>query len=80
MEAQAGVRAGPGDALLLRWGRWAREEAIGPFDTGAESAGLDNSVIPWLRERDVALIGWETPAYMPQRPGTCLGWRSMISR
>ena len=68
-EAQAGVRAGPGDALLLRWGRWAREEAIGPFDTGAESAGLDNSVIPWLRERDVALIGWETPAYMPQPPG-----------
>ena len=68
-EAQSGTRVGPGDAFLLRWGRWARQDAIGPFDTGAESAGMDNTVIPWLRERDVAIIGWETPAYMPQPPG-----------
>ena len=68
-EARTGVRVGPGDAFLLRWGRWARQDAIGPFDTGAEAAGLDNSVIPWLRARDVALIGWETPGYMPQPAG-----------
>ena len=68
-EAQAGVKVGPGDAFLLRWGRWARQDAIGPFDTGAEAAGLDNTVIPWLRERDVAIIEWETPGYMPQPPG-----------
>ena len=68
-EAQTGARVGPGDAFLLRWGRWARQEAIGPFDTGAEAAGLDNSVIPWLKARDVALIGWETPGYMPRPPG-----------
>ena len=68
-ETQSGARVGPGDAFLLRWGRWARQDASGPFDTGAESAGLDNTVIPWLRERDVAIIGWETPAYMPQPPG-----------
>ena len=68
-EAQSGARVGPGDAFLLRWGRWARQDAIGPFDTGAESAGMDNTVIPWLRERDVAIIGWETPAYMPQPAG-----------
>lgn len=68
-EARTGVRAGPGDAFLLRWGRWARQDAIGPFDTGAESAGLDNTVIPWLRERDVAIVGWETPGYAPQPPG-----------
>ena len=36
---------------------------------GAEAAGLDNSVIPWLKARDVALIGWETPGYVPQPPG-----------
>ena len=35
----------------------------------AEAAGFDNSVIPWLKARDVALIGWETPGYMPQPPG-----------
>ena len=68
-EALSGVRVGAGDALLLRWGRWARQEALGPFDTGAEAAGFDNSVIPWLKARDVALIGWETPGYMPQPPG-----------
>ena len=68
-EARTGARVGPGDALLLRWGRWARQEAIGAFDTGAEAAGLDNTVIPWLKARDVALIGWETPGYMPRPPG-----------
>ncbi len=68
-EARTGVRVGPGDAFLLRWGRWARQDAIGPFDTGAEAAGLDNTVIPWLKARDVALIGWETPGYMPRPQG-----------
>ena len=68
-EVQTGARVGPGDAMLLRWGRWARQEAIGPFDTGAEAAGFDNTVIPWLKARDVALIGWETPGYMPRPPG-----------
>ena len=68
-EAQTGVRVGPGDAMLLRWGRWARREAIGPFDTWAEAAGFDNSVIPWLKARDVAILGWETPGYTPRPQG-----------
>ena len=68
-EAQTGVRVGPGDAFFIRWGRWARQDAVGPFDTGLESAGLDNNVIPWLRERDVAIAGWETPGYAPQPEG-----------
>ena len=68
-EAQTGVKVGPGDAFLIRWGRWARQDALGPFDTGKEAAGLDNHVIPWLRERDVAVLGWETPGYMPQPEG-----------
>ncbi len=68
-EDQTGVRVGPGDAMLLRWGRWARREAIGPFDTWAEAAGLDNSVIPWLKARDIAILGWETPGYTPRPAG-----------
>ena len=68
-EARTGVSVGPGDAFLVRWGRWAREDAIGPFDTGQEAAGLDNTVIPWLKARDVAIAGWETPGYMPQPEG-----------
>ena len=68
-EARTGVRVGPGDAMLLRWGRWARQEAIGRFDTWEAAAGLDNSVIPWLKERDVAVIGWESPNYTSRPPG-----------
>ena len=68
-EAQSGVRVGPGDAFLIRWGRWTRQDALGPFDTGQESAGLDNHVIPWLKARDVAIAGWETPGYAPQPEG-----------
>ncbi len=68
-EKKAGVKAGPGDALLLRWGRWARRARLGPWPIDEGSAGLDNSVLPWLKQRDVAVIGWETPAYVPQPPG-----------
>ena len=68
-EERAGVKVGPGDAFFVRWGRWARQDVVGPFDTGLESAGLDNNVIPWLRERDVAVVGWETPGYAPQPEG-----------
>ncbi len=68
-EEMAGVKVGPGDAFLIRWGRWARQDALGPFDTGQEAAGLDNHVIPWLRDRDVAVAGWETPGYVPQPEG-----------
>jgi kynurenine formamidase len=65
-EKKAGVRVGPGDALVLRWGRYGRRARLGP-DDGA--AGFDNSVLPWLKRRDVALIVWETAGYSPQPPG-----------
>jgi kynurenine formamidase len=68
-ERKAGVKAGPGDAVLLRWGRWARRAALGPWPIDEGAAGPDPSVIPWLKARDVAVIGWETPGYVPQPPG-----------
>lgn len=68
-EAQVGVKVGPGDAMLLRWGRWSRREAVGPYDTWAEAAGFDNTVIPWLKERDIAILGWESPGYTPRPEG-----------
>lgn len=68
-ERKVGVKVTPGDAFLVRWGRWARREKLGPWPIDEGSAGLDNSVIPWLKKRDIALLGWETPAYMPQPPG-----------
>ena len=65
-ERRTGVRVGPGDALVLRWGRYGRRAALGP-EEGA--AGFDNSILPWLKQRDVALIVWETAGYAPQVPG-----------
>jgi kynurenine formamidase len=68
-EKKSGVRVGPGDALLLRWGRWARRAKLGPWPIDEGAAGLDVSVLPWLKKRDIALLGWETPGYVPQPPG-----------
>ena len=56
-EAQAGVRLGSGDALLLRTGRWAHRVAVGP---SREMSGWDASVMPFLAERDIALLGAES--------------------
>jgi kynurenine formamidase len=65
-ERRTGVRVGPGDALVLRWGRYGRRAKLGP-EEGA--AGFDNSILPWLKQRDVALIVWETAGYSPQVSG-----------
>jgi len=65
-ERRTGVRVGPGDALVLRWGRYGRRAKLGP-EEGA--AGFDNSILPWLKQRDPALIVWETAGYSPQVPG-----------
>lgn len=58
-EKHAGVKVGPGDAIFVRTGRWARRAAQGAWNVGERAAGLDASVIPWLRQRDVALMGTE---------------------
>jgi kynurenine formamidase len=68
-ERKTGVKVAAGDALLLRWGRWARRAKLGPWAIDEGSAGFDNSIIPWLKRRDIALLGWETPGYVPQPPG-----------
>jgi len=68
-EKKAGVKVGAGDALLLRWGRWTRRAKLGPWPVNEAMAGLDNSVIPWLKKRDIAILGWETPDYAPHPAG-----------
>lgn len=60
-EKKAGVKVSAGDALLVRTGRWARWAQVGPWDARQQAAGLDASVIPWLRQRDVAVLGGEAP-------------------
>ena len=56
-EKQAGVKVGPGDAVLLRTGRWARREKTGPWAVGQSAAGFHASIATWLRARDVAFAG-----------------------
>ena len=60
-EDETGLTVSPGDAVFIRTGRWARRAAVGPWDIANEAAGLHASVIPWLRQRDIALLGGESP-------------------
>ncbi len=59
-EKQAGVKAGPGDAVLVRTGRWVRREKLGPWDIGKSDMGLDPGVVVWLKQRDIAILGTES--------------------
>ena len=67
-EKEAGIRVSAGDALFVRTGVWARRQAVGPWlrgrAEGGRSAGLHPSVIPWLKARDVALLGSDHPQYV----------------
>lgn len=56
-EKKAGLRVGSGDVIFIRTGRWARRAAKGPWNVGASAAGLHASCAPWLKRRDVAIIG-----------------------
>ncbi len=61
-EKKAGVKVSPGDAILLRTGRWARRAKLGPWDVMKQGvAGYHASVAPWLKARDVALVGSDGP-------------------
>jgi len=55
-EEFAGVTISSGDALFVRTGRWAMRDAEGPWQYGQAGAGLHASVLPFLRERDVAIL------------------------
>jgi kynurenine formamidase len=46
-EKQAGVKIGAGDAIFLHTGRW----------TTGRTSGYDITIAPWLKARDVAIVG-----------------------
>jgi hypothetical protein len=56
-EKFANVKIGNGDAVLIRTGRWAMRAEKGPWNSAREGAGLHVSVMPWLKQRDIALLG-----------------------
>jgi kynurenine formamidase len=48
------VRAQPGDILMIQWGRAARRKAKKGFDG---FSGLHAECLPWLHEREIAVLG-----------------------
>jgi len=59
-ELRQGVTVGPGDALMVHTGNAAAILREGPDGEGglkARQAGLHASCLPFLRERDVAVLG-----------------------
>lgn len=69
-EKQAGIKVLSGDALFIRTGRWVRRARLGPENVGNGQAGLDASVIPWIRQRDVAIIASENALGPTPRPAS----------
>lgn len=58
-ERMAGVKIGSGDAVFFRTGRWTRRAKMGPWNVNEGMAGLAPEVLPWIRARDIALMGTE---------------------
>ena len=73
-EKQAGVTVGPGDALLLRVGR-------PPAGTPRGGRGYDASFLPFLKDRDVAIMGGDAadvgviPGCTNTGPVTTMCWQ-----
>jgi kynurenine formamidase/sugar lactone lactonase YvrE len=70
-EKRSGVKAGPGDVVLLYVGRWKRREKLGPW-TG-QVAGYYADTIPWLHDRMPAFVGHDMNIDWNPRPG----WEGM---
>ncbi len=57
-ENRAGIKVSSGDVIFIRTGKWARRDEVGPWDIEADGlAGLHASCMPWLKSRDIAMLG-----------------------
>ncbi len=56
-EKKAGVKIESGDAIIVRTGSWARRTVESEKAVEQAFAGLHASCLPWLRKRDVAIVG-----------------------
>jgi kynurenine formamidase len=69
-EKKVGIKISAGDAVFIRTGRWVRRAQAGSWNVGQSAAGLDASVIPWLRQRDIAVLGSEAALSVVPFPPT----------
>jgi len=53
---RAHLKIEPGDAVLIRTGRWALRDSKGPYDA-AQLAGLYITCAKWLHDHDAAILG-----------------------
>ena len=70
-EKKSGVKAGPGDVVLLYIGRWKRRAAEGPW--AGQVSGYYADTLPWMHERMPAFIGHDFNIDWNPRPG----WEGM---
>jgi kynurenine formamidase len=56
-EEAAGFKVESGDVVLIRTGRWARSKVEDKQRIAKSFAGLHASCLPWLKARDVAVVG-----------------------
>ena len=69
-EAKLGITVGPGDILCLRSGHPKRKRELGWNTDPEQQAGPDGACLPWLRERDVAVLASDTANdVFPPDPG-----------
>lgn len=54
-EKKTGLSIRSGDIVLLYTGRWARRDAVGPWN--GSQAGLHATSARWLKARDIAVLG-----------------------
>ena len=71
-EERQGVRVEAGDILLIAIGRDAHREAHGALSFEEGMAGLGTDCIPWLRERDIAVLGCD--GFSDAIPHDVKGW------
>ena len=62
VEKMSGAKIASGDVILLRTGRWARREKVGPWPVGRSAAGFHASIVPFIKARGVAIVGSDDAA------------------
>jgi kynurenine formamidase len=56
-EKKAGLKVSSGDVVFIHTGRWKLRDEKGPWLISEKAAGLHASCAPWLKQRDVAMLG-----------------------
>ena len=60
-ENACNVRVESGDILLIRTGNYRRRLEQGPWDQNVTRPGPHSACLPWFRQRDIAMLGSDTP-------------------